>query len=195
MESQGVKSHCLRIQLWETDSKSRVTEFPVMAKVSDIQSSTQKLQQFKPILLNTTLTASEIKEFSQKPLKKKQTLHLCIAFLQYRKHTARLAANQSLQNSNRSALFNCCFRVLFFLPQQYIALNKAERREKSLCLIYNVMYLQQEYNIQACWGFLITDLGVHVRAGSCMECCRAAHVTALHPESSPHSATQEMAPV
>jgi len=36
MESQGVKSHCLGIQLWETDSKSRVTEFPVMAKVSDI---------------------------------------------------------------------------------------------------------------------------------------------------------------
>lgn len=28
MESQGVKSHCLRIQLRETDSKSRLTEFP-----------------------------------------------------------------------------------------------------------------------------------------------------------------------
>lgn len=88
MESQGVKSHCLRIQLRETDRKSRVTEFPVMAKVSDTQSSTQKLQQFKPILLNTTLTGSEIKEFSQKPLKKKQALHLCIAFLQDRKHAA-----------------------------------------------------------------------------------------------------------
>lgn len=78
MESQGVKSHCLRIQLWETDSKSRVTEFPVMAKVSDIQSSTQKLQQFKPILLNTTLTASEIKEFSQKPLKKKHFIYVLL---------------------------------------------------------------------------------------------------------------------
>lgn len=30
--SQGVKSHCLRIQLQEGDSKSRLTEFPVMAK-------------------------------------------------------------------------------------------------------------------------------------------------------------------
>lgn len=39
-----------------------------MAKVPDIQSSTQKPQQFKPIFLNTALTASEISEFSHKHL-------------------------------------------------------------------------------------------------------------------------------
>lgn len=71
MGSQGAKSHGWGIQLWGTDSKFRVTEFPVMAKVSDIQSSTQKPQQFKPIFLNTALTASEISEFSHKHLRTK----------------------------------------------------------------------------------------------------------------------------
>lgn len=71
MGSQGAKSHCWGIQLWGTDSKSRVTEFPVMAKVSDIQSSTQKPQQFKPISLNIALTASKISEFSHKHLRTK----------------------------------------------------------------------------------------------------------------------------
>lgn len=87
MGSQGAKSHGWGIQLWGTDSKFRVTEFPVMAKVSDIQSSTQKPQQFKPIFLNMALTASEISEFSHKHLRtkkqKKQTkrrLHLSAAF-------------------------------------------------------------------------------------------------------------------
>ena len=42
-----------------------------MAKVSDIQSRTQKPQQFKPIFLNTALTASEISEFSHKHLRTK----------------------------------------------------------------------------------------------------------------------------
>lgn len=57
------------------------------AKVSDIQSSPQKPQQFKPIFLNTALTASEISEFSHKHLRtekqKEQTkrrLHLSAAF-------------------------------------------------------------------------------------------------------------------
>lgn len=87
MGSQGAKSHCWGIQLWGTDSKSRVTEFPVMAKVSDIQSSTQKPQQFKPIFLNTALTASEISEFSHKHLRtktkeinKKETSFVCSLF-------------------------------------------------------------------------------------------------------------------
>lgn len=71
MGSQGAKSQCWGIQLWGTDSKSSVTELPVMAKVSDIQSSTQKPQQFKPIFLNTALTASEISEFSHNHLRTK----------------------------------------------------------------------------------------------------------------------------
>lgn len=119
MESQGVKSHCLRIQLWETDSKSRVTEFPVMAKVSDIQSSTQKLQQFKPILLNTTLTASEIKEFSQKPLKKKQTHFIYVLLFCRTESMQRDQQQTSLQNINRSILFNFYCRPLFFLHQHH----------------------------------------------------------------------------
>lgn len=47
----------------------------MIAKVSDIQSSTQKPQQFKPIFLNTALTASEISEFGHKHLltKRKET--------------------------------------------------------------------------------------------------------------------------
>lgn len=75
MGSQGAKSHCWGIQLWGTDSKSRVTEFPVIAKVSDIQSSIQKPQRFKPTFLNTELTASEISEFSHNHLttKRKET--------------------------------------------------------------------------------------------------------------------------
>lgn len=72
MGSQGAKSHCWGIQLWGTDSKSRVTEFPVIAKVSDIQSSIQKPQQFKTIFLNTALTASEISEFSHNYLTTKR---------------------------------------------------------------------------------------------------------------------------
>lgn len=87
----GVKSQCWGIRLRRTDSKSRVTEFPVMAKVSDIQSSTQKPQQFKPIFLNTALTASEISEFSHKHLGTKtkgtkRRLHLSAAFSELYKH-------------------------------------------------------------------------------------------------------------
>lgn len=116
MESQGVKSHCLRIQLWETDSKSRVTEFPVMAKVSDIQSSTQKLQQFKPILLNTTLTASEIKEFSHKPLKKEQTHFVYVSlFCRTERQTACCSpANRSVEHSQKYLIFTTTF-ILFAL--------------------------------------------------------------------------------
>lgn len=119
MGSQGAKSHCWGIQLWGTDSKSRVTEFPVMAKVSDIQSSTQKPQQFKPIFLNTALTASKISEFSHKHLRtktkeanKKETSFVCSLFSAIKKWWLQTKSMESMLRAS-------CFQSSDFVRIQW----------------------------------------------------------------------------